>query len=327
MTQPTVGPNDPERPTEPPSTTVVGYPQLASPSPTVTSNPGTDYLVRQVRTMRLLLVGCLIVILALAVALGFVAFNTQSQLDSLSAQITGVGEQAAAAAAAAPEGGTTSGDGTSGSATASAAPVAQLTAAAPLTGVTALPAGVDEAGAVLIGDPQAKDVVEVFIDYQCPYCQRWEPTVGTALIDKAMKPGSGLLVKQYNLAFLGEKNLELNPAGASARAASAAACVVNADGADVFVTFSREVFAAADPTEPPGQFTAADLVDLATSAGASSAAISCIENEEHVDFVSATTKAGFTRGVGGTPTVVVNGTTVGNPFTDPTVTDLMSSAT
>ena len=321
MTQPTVGPDEPERPSAPPATTVVGYPGLASSSPTVTTNPGTDYLVRQVRTMRLLVVGCFIVIVALAAALGFVAVNTQSQLDAMSAQITGVGEQfAAAAAAQAPA-------ATSGGATASAAAVAQLTAATPLTGVTTLPTGVDEAGAVLIGDPQAKDVVEVFIDYQCPYCQRWEQTVGTALIDKAMKPGSGLLVKQYNLAFLGETNLDLSPAGASARAASAAACVVNADGADVFVAFSRAVFAAADPTEPPGQFTAADLVDLATKAGASPAAITCIQNEEHVDFVSATTKAGFTRGVGGTPTVVVNGKTVGNPFTDPTVTALVSSST
>ena len=78
------------------------------------------------------------------------------------------------------------------------------------------------------------DVVEVYVDYQCPFCQRWEESIGTPLAAKALQPGSDLLVKQYNLAFLGEASPTLTPAGASARAASAAACVINHDGVETF---------------------------------------------------------------------------------------------
>jgi protein-disulfide isomerase len=41
--------------------------------------------------------------------------------------------------------------------------------------------------------------------------------------------------------------------------------------------------------------------------------------------VAATTQAGFGRGVGGTPTVIVNGQTLGNPFTDPAIGQLLSA--
>jgi protein-disulfide isomerase len=148
------------------------------------------------------------------------------------------------------------------------------------------------------------------------------PVTLAALVDKAMQPGSDLLVKQYNLAFLGETSPTLSPAGASARAASAAACVLDIDGVDAFVAFNRAVFASADPSEPPGQFTAEALSGLASSAGASAETLACIQAEQNVPFVAATTKAGFERGVGGTPTVVVNGETVENPFTDATVAQL-----
>jgi len=154
------------------------------------------------------------------------------------------------------------------------------------------------------------------VDYQCPFCQKWESDIGSNLVQKALQPGSGLLVKQYNLAFLGETSADLNPAGASARAASAAACVLHSDGVEPFAAFSNLLFATADPSEPPGQFPAEQLADLATRAGASQAAIACINDETYVPFVAATTQTGFSRGVGGTPTVLLNGRTLDNPFTD-----------
>jgi protein-disulfide isomerase len=46
-----------------------------------------------------------------------------------------------------------------------------------------------------------------------------------------------------------------------------------------------------------------------------------------VPFVAATTRAGFGRGVGGTPTVIVNGQTVGNPFTDPLLAKVATAGT
>ncbi len=304
-----------QRPPDAPiPTTVVGYAGTAAPpAPAGYAGPGVASLRGQVRALRYLVIACLGLLVVLMVGLGVAIAGSRTQLDALTAQVTALGAQvdsAAAAPAAQP---------------AQPAPqeapqpaeVAQLGPAPDLQGLGTLPDGADGTGAILIGDPGAANVVEVYIDYQCPYCQRWDQTIGKELIDKAVRPGSGLLVKQYNLAFLGETSPDLAPAGASARAASAAACVVNHDGADAFVAFSRSVFASADPSEPAGQFTAPVLVDLAQQSGASAESIACIEAEENVPFVSATTKAGFGRGVGGTPTVVVNGQTVGNPFTDP----------
>ncbi|MCX6431535.1 MAG: thioredoxin domain-containing protein [Actinobacteria bacterium] len=238
---------------EPEPTVIVGYPEVASAAAPDTS-AGVVGLRRQVRTLRYLLVACLGLLIVLMIGLGVAVSGSRTQMDALSTQVTALSEQANAAAQVAPQ---------AAPASPSAAGVEQLAMATELSGLDALPAGADATGAILIGDPGAANVVEVFIDYQCPFCQKWEATVGTALVDRALQPGSDLLIKQYNLAFLGETSAELTPAGASARAASAAACVLNHDGIDVFVPFSRTLFETADPSEPPGQFTAEVLVDLA----------------------------------------------------------------
>ena len=315
--QPQPGTPEPSAAAPPPTptpTVVVGYPAAPAAQPSVGyAGPGVASLRGQVRGLRYLVIACLGLLVVLMVGLGVALAGSRTQLDALSAQVAALGEQVDSAAAPqaaqpAPQ--------TAPQPAPQSTEVAQLGPAPELQGLDELPAGADPTGAILIGDPAAQDVVEVYIDYQCPFCQRWEQTIGKDLVDRAIQPGSGLLVKQYNLAFLGETSAELEPAGASARAASAAACVVHNDGIETFVGFSRSVFQSADPSEPPGQFTAPVLVDLAEQAGASPAAIACIEAEENIPFVSATTKAGFGRGVGGTPTVVVNGQTVGNPFTD-----------
>jgi protein-disulfide isomerase len=303
----------PQQPPQPEQTTVVGYPGAAQPS-TASSNPGIASLRTQVSVVRYLVIAALALLLVIAVSLGIALSSTKTQLDDLSAQVTALGEQAAAAqqqAAAAQQ--------SPDQAAAQAAEpqgATQLGASPELPSGSAVPAGADSTGAILVGDPAATDVVEVYIDYQCPFCQKWESDIGEALVDKALEPGSGLLVKQYNLAFLGETSSDLNPAGASARAASAAACVLHSDGAEPFTAFSRLVFATADPSEPPGQFPAEQLVELASQAGASDEAIACINDETYVPFVAATTATGFGRGVGGTPTVLLNGRTLDNPFTD-----------
>ncbi len=297
---------------EPVPTVIVGYPEVAS-APAGDASVGVAGLRRQVRTLRYLLVACLGLLVVLMFGLGVAVSGSRTQMEALSTQVAALSEQASAAAQVAPQ---------AGPAPSAAAAVDQLTMATDLSGLDALPAGADATGAILIGDPGAANVVEVYIDYQCPFCQKWEATVGTALVDRALQPGSDLLIKQYNLAFLGETSADLTPAGASARAARAAACVLYHDGIDIFVPFSRTLFETADPSEPPGQFAAEVLIDLAKKAGASAASVACITAEENVPFVSAVTKAGFARGVGGTPTVVLNGETLGNSFTDERVIQL-----
>jgi len=316
-------------PTSGTPTTVVGYPTAAGPATghagpaTGYAGPGIASLRGQVRTVRYLVLACLALLVVLAVGLGVALAGSRAQLDDLTAQVSALSAQGAAESVAQPA---EQQPAEQQPAEQEAAPVTQLGPAGDLEAGVTVPAGVDSTGAVLIGDPDAANVVEVYIDYQCPFCQRWEEGIGTPLAARALQPGSDLLLKQYNLAFLGETSPTLTPAGASARAASAAACVVDNDGVETFVAFSKAVFAAGDPSEPPTQFSAEALTELATAAGASADSIACIESEGNVPFVAATTKAGFGRGVGGTPTVIVNGQTLGNPFTDPAIEQLLAGS-
>lgn len=310
-----------------PTTTVVGYPEAATPAST--PDPTVPSLRSQVRVVRTLVLACLVIILVVAAGVAVGLLQSQAQLADLSEQVTSLSQQlekarteAAAAATSAPQ--AAEGQGAAQE-PGQAESVTQLGAAPALPEGTVIPSGVDATGAFLIGDPAATRLVELYIDYQCPFCQRWEQEFGGDLMAKALEPGSGILIKQHNLAFLGETSATLQPAGASARAASAAACVLESDGPEVFARFNAALFATADPKEPPGQFTAKVLTALAADSGASAGSLSCIKSETHVPFVAATTQAGFGRGVGGTPTVIIDGRTLGNPFTDPAVPELLTA--
>jgi protein-disulfide isomerase len=259
----------------------------------------------------------LVVLMIVGAVLGFAVLR--GQVSTLSAQVTALQDEQTQlldrienqpAPAAASEGQQQQQQGPSETS------VAQLPAAPALPSGIPIPDGLDESGAVLVGDPNASNVVEVYLDYQCPYCQRWESEVGSVLTERALQPGSDLLVKHYVLAFLGESSPTLDPPGASARAASAALCVIEGEGPEAFVRFSEEVYASADSSEPASQFATDVMSSLAASLGVSDGTLDCIDQERHVTFVALGTQTGFGRGVQGTPTVVVNGRTVESSFSD-----------
>ena len=166
-------------------------------------------------------------------------------------------------------------------------------------------------------------MVEVYADYQCPFCQRWEQQIGEALSQRALDPASDLLIKQYNLAFLGETSPTLDPPGSSARAASAALCVLEGEGPESFAAFNASIFAIADSNRSSVQFQTPELSQLAADSGASVDTISCIDDERHVTFVALATQNGFARGVQGTPTVIVNGRTLEGTFEDSELLSLL----
>ena len=288
--------------------------------PVVPASPradrGSAKLRRQIVTLRTLTIVSLVLVVILAVwsVVGIVSLS--SQVSSLEEKVESLSSRLSS------ERSTSGGSTTSGAAPAPAP--ASSAPAAPDTATTVKPAGADKAGAIVVGDPDAAKVVEVYVDYQCPYCQRWETEIGTALMERAMTPGSGLAVRQYNMAFLGEANRSLDPPGASARAASAAACVLDLDGVDAFVAFNTAIFAAPGGTDPATRFDAASLTGLAGGLGASDATLACIEEGRFIPFVSATTQAAFARGVTGTPTVLVNGKPLQDSFGDPQLRSLLT---
>jgi protein-disulfide isomerase len=303
---------------QPAPVTVVGYPDLP-PAPSTASVPGLAGIRMAISTVRAIAIAALVLVVLMIVGavLGFAVLR--GQVSMLSAQVTALQDEQTQlldrienqpAPAAASEGQQQQQQGQSETS------VAQLPAAPALPSGIPIPDGLDESGAVLVGDPNASNVVEVYLDYQCPYCQRWESEVGSVLTERALQPGSDLLVKHYVLAFLGETSPTLDPPGASARAASAALCVIEGEGQEAFTAFSEQVYASADPSEPASQFATEVLVDLAARLGVSDGTLECIDQERHVTFVALGTQTGFGRGVQGTPTVVVNGRTVESSFSD-----------
>lgn len=285
-------------------------PMVDSPDPAVR---GTARLRRQVGTLRVVAIVSLVLVVLLGVwaVVGIVSLS--SQVSSLDAKVDSLSVRLAA------ERGADSESTTSG--TQSAPSPAPSATEAPVTGDFVTPAGAGKAGAVVVGDPDAAKVVEVYVDYQCPYCQRWETEIGADLMARALQPGSGLAIRQYNMAFLGEANRSLDPPGASARAANAAACVYDHGGDESFVDFNTAIFSS--PAEAARLETPA-LAALAGSLGASAQAIACIEEGRFMDFVAATTQAAFARGVTATPTVLVNGKVLRDSLNDPQLRSLLT---
>ena len=280
---------------------------------------GVARLRRQVGILRALALVSLVLVVLLGVwsVVGVVYLSSsvsslEAKVDSLSAQL---GESRT------PVGGSARDPSVTGGSAATPAPSAP---AAAQTGDLEAPNGADKAGAIVVGDPEAAKVVEVYVDYQCPYCQRWEIEIGAALMERALQPGSGLVVRQYNMAFLGEANRSLDPPGASARAASAAACVLDGAGAQAFVDFNTAIFAAPGGTDAATRFDAASLAALAGGLGANDETLACIQEGRFIPFVSATTQAAFARGVTGTPTVLVNGKPLQDSFADPQLRALLT---
>jgi protein-disulfide isomerase len=297
-------------------------PDLPPGAPAPAADRGSAKLRRQIGVLRTLTIVSLVLVVILAVwsVVGIVALTSQvssleAKVDSLSARLSA--ERSAASGADA----SSSTPSEPGSAPAPDAPAPDASAPAPADLV--VPSGADRGGAIVVGDPDAAQVVEVYVDYQCPYCQRWEAEIGTALMERAMTPGSGIAVRQYNMAFLGEANRSLDPPGASARAASAAACVLDGEGADAFVAFNTAIFALPGGNDPAARFDAASLVALAGGLGAGDETLSCVEDGSFIPFVSATTQAAFARGVTGTPTVLINGKPVQDSFGDAQLLSLL----
>lgn len=170
--------------------------------------------------------------------------------------------------------------------------------AAPTYGVTAAQ-GVVTAGSGPI-------VVDVYEDFLCPLCERFEERYGTELTE-AMNAGR-ITVRYHSVAILDEWT---DPAGYSTRAANAALCAVPAG---VFPAYHARLFDEQPAERGPG-LTDAQLTAFGTELGADLG--SCITGGTNVDAVTAATGAAATDpalqnadGSFGTPTVLLDGARV-----------------
>lgn len=154
---------------------------------------------------------------------------------------------------------------------------------------------------------QGAPTVELFFDYQCPICKQFEGAFGPTLSSMADKGEINLVYR--TLTFM-DGNLRND---SSDKAGIAAAC---ADNVSAYSAYHNAVFAGQPATEGPG-YTAEQLrVSFAGTAGITGSSLTafqaCYDSRATASFVDGTNEAAAKAGVTSTPTLRVNGTTIGN---------------
>jgi protein-disulfide isomerase len=201
--------------------------------------------------------------------------------------------------------------------------VAALAVVGLVVGIVALVASQGSDEAVVPTHPVAADggivvagtgpiVVDVYSDYLCPVCERFEERYGTELTE-AMNAGQ-ITVRYHNVAILDEAT---TPPGYSTRAANAARCAVDAG---VYPAYQDRLFAE-QPAEGGAGLSDEQLIAFGRDLGADLTA--CVTGGTHVADVTAVTAAAVADpaarnadGRFGTPTVLLNGARVDITDTD-----------
>jgi protein-disulfide isomerase len=160
----------------------------------------------------------------------------------------------------------------------------------------ALPSSVSKAdgyGIVYNGDLKGVPVIDIWEDFQCPVCARFEQTNGD-YIEKLITEKKAKVVF-HTLSFLGPE---------SALAANAAAC---ASDENKFLGFHKAFYKNL-PAENAGIVTSEYLIALGKFADITSAKYGeCVKNLNYKDWVNNVAASGGEKNINSTPTVFVNG--------------------
>ncbi|MFC9794446.1 DsbA family protein [Streptomyces sp. NPDC127584] len=170
---------------------------------------------------------------------------------------------------------------------------------------------------IVVGDERAPHTVTVYADPRCGYCAKFEGSGGTVLAEEA---AAGTVRVEYVVAsFLDERT----GGTASARAANALRASVDA-GPGRFALFQAALFASRPDAGAGGHgdgFSAEQLLRIADGvAGLRSAAFDrAVREDTHRRWVADAERAFEESGVGGTPTVLVDGAALpgGDSLYDP----------
>jgi protein-disulfide isomerase len=161
-----------------------------------------------------------------------------------------------------------------------------------------LPAGATSEGdGIAVGDGPVR--VDIYIDYLCPYCQRFELNAGDALAALAGSHQATLVYHPMN--FLDEASTTRY----STRASAAAGC---ASDLGRFVEFTHQLYVQQPEEGGPG-LSDTEIAGVARAAGLDpSAFTSCTAQGRYLDWPEFVTARAVEARVPGTPTVRVNGT-------------------
>jgi len=153
-----------------------------------------------------------------------------------------------------------------------------------------------------MGNPEATVVVEAYEDFLCSHCLEWTTTVKPQLVENYVKPGKVRFV-YHTFPLSGF-------APASTMAAMASLC---AEDQGAFWPFHDRLFNA----QRSGQlaFTLEKLVEYAAELSLNESEFTrCVSSQVHQADIDATIQEASSKGVGGTPAIFVNGTSVNSDY-------------
>ncbi len=164
-------------------------------------------------------------------------------------------------------------------------------APSPTPGAPTTPAG------NTFGRPDAPVTIEVWADYQCPFCRLEDVLFGGAIDREYVTPGIARVVYR-DFAFLGQESID---AAVASRCAGAQEPAAQLRYHDALYTFQQG--------ENQGRFARENLVQLAEIAGVPSqdAFTACLDDPAVAQAVADETVAGRNVGVTSTPTLRLRG--------------------
>ena len=155
------------------------------------------------------------------------------------------------------------------------------------------PAALDKCGSATCGNANAPVTIDVYADFQCPYCAQFDPVL-QRLAPDYIDTGKVKLV-YHHFTVIGPE---------SVTAAQAASC---AGDQNRFWMFANDLFAY-QGAENSGVFSAANLKKMAAAAGLDATAFNtCLDSGKYASQVTQQKAEGVQRGIQATPTFFVNG--------------------
>ncbi|MDF2664155.1 MAG: protein-disulfide isomerase [Microbacterium sp.] len=163
-----------------------------------------------------------------------------------------------------------------------------------------------DTGAIAVGS--GSKTVDTYVDFMCPICNSFEQSYGPTL--QSLVDDGTITLNIHPISILDRSSQGTQY---STRSANAAYCVAVDNPANVSA-FVKAMYAQ-QPTEGTSGLDDATIASIATSAGASDAVTSCINDGTYEKYVTAMTRqTPIQSGASGvsTPTIVVNGTLLTN---------------
>ncbi|GIH95196.1 DsbA family protein [Planobispora siamensis] len=193
------------------------------------------------------------------------------------------------------------------------------TAAAP-QGKAVAPAIATPGGALAVGDAAAPVKLEVYLDYMCPFCGRFEQA-NSGELDRMVAEGT-VRLELYPLSFLDRMS---DGSQYSTRTANAVATV--ADRAPGKLLALNTALFARQPAEGTKGLSDGEIADLARGAGVPEDVVDAFDDRIFQPWVTKSTAAVFETGIEGTPTVKINGTVfTGDLYTAGPLTSAVAAA-